>query len=42
MSIEDVRTSRNRTEVHARWTSTVNLALVLGFIAYVLTMCFWR
>jgi hypothetical protein len=41
MSLEDLG-ARRRLEIHKTWTSTVNLALVLGFVGYILTMCFWR
>lgn len=42
MSPEDIRASRDRLAIHKRWADLGTLVLVLGFIAYVLTMCFWR
>lgn len=42
MSLEEIRAGRDRLAIHKAWTGTVTVALVLGFAAYVLTMCFWR
>lgn len=42
MSPEQTRTERATLAIHMKWTGTINLALVLGFVSYVLTMCFWR
>lgn len=41
MSVEDIRSGRSREVIHKRWADFATLLVVLTFIAYILTQCFW-